>query len=1145
MYTFLRHPLGWLLKSTEYLAAREIRRWFRTNPHMREIGYSGARRLLMRLSDVPLGTSLTLLVLQGATMGAVLYFHFRINVPVDGTAPEQIKELSNHLSMLLQVQATVAALTFPMVIALVTFLFGTKDSGGGRRHMVYLADSCAMLIGVSSMFLVLVMLVEDRAIWGFSPNTLSWLLTLDYIWCAINVTGTIYFLRQSLRFVDPSTRAGIISKYMFSVVWPGQARALYKAFSLLASNQDKEMAPDGIDQFFFGGMWAEFGKVAVTRTFARNHYLADVNFRTLNLAIWLWKLKLGPQETKKARKSWSSASQDPKLVFPLAYGTPFTGKVTLCKVIGEVHPGFVSRLLIWLSFCFTRKAPALDPLVVDSVITEMEAEAIDLVNAHRRRQFEDKCDEIVEFLGELFLSSEYEGDNGEKGNFALLPRNMVWGMPIYQRWIWSFIEIADAVIPSLKESPEYFRHLAHVPQRLLYWTRYLSQSDFARDSISLGLSLFMRLEMWWARTIEEQGVADHGMCKPDVLRPPFFATQAELLREFIGAFEGIRNYILDDPNEMKMEEWPKATMHTRLHVTHLSQVVQMLSYAVNLGDRKGAEAAGDMLQRWSNPIKLRQVGAYYSPDRTWRYAFLDVTGQPLEDVKKQADIADEYDEYQGNRIGAFIANALENTWADYQAVVIYTLLRWSMDCSCESSLPADIARKLMYGTAISPNAGTPAGSLRGIKDRGELLAAILRQQRRDRLGDINNKTTYNDHLGGVFDEIHRINEERMVSGRTYGGWGSRDLDTTLDVQALWLAIFPGNWEPAKQMQKYVESLVAEDNDHAENLKRFFTQMLERVNSPEFDKQEKVFNCIRDLDGSDEFRKAREEVRAGLEAIVKLFSERLTAAVVEAEIDPKRLQAIESFASNLAFATDTGEAPLQFFQKVAYSPSVDHTFLFRILNMDRGGLVTPLRAPLAGNEQEWYEMTTRDAVSGSIMREVITKTDFQVVDTATPQTYWEELKRLAQTIRDRKLTPILLLENQNSPKWVWDWAFEHRYGRAWVPSDLRAAVDRPHEQQHGYRFTLNEVPAYQVPMPPGASILLPREYFKSITFREYGQKRYVSVETEPADNVATRVNLLLRWGHDIELNADLKGLVTKLTYSTNEQEQVETYPSIDV
>lgn len=1099
---------------------------------MREIGLPIWKRVMLRLGAAPVWTGIGIGAVQAIVMIAVFIWVIpMIGVPEDGKAPERIKILLDHMTTLLTVQTLIATLTFPMGIALVAFLFGTKDSGGGRRHMLYLADSGAMLVGTSSMLLVLVMVVEDRFFWDANLIALEWLLTLDYVWGAFNVVGTIYFLKRSYMFVDAEQRSIIIRNYMLSLVWPGQAYKLYKAFTLLASSSDKELVPDGINQFYFGGMWSEYGKVAVARTFGSKRYLADVNFRTLNLAIWLWTPTLG---FPRAKKPANSLNSEPKLVFPLAYGVAYTGETPLCKVVGTVHPGFLSRLLIRLSFKFSSKEPELRPLEIDAIFDGMKSEALDQLTDHHRHQFEELCDEIVNLLGELLTASEYTGEGGEKGNFALLPRNMFMGIPIYQRWFRVFLEFADDIVPTMKESADYFRHLAaYVPQRLLYWTRDLSQINFAREAIQLSLSIFMRLELWWARTVEEQGIADHGPCRRATLLPPYYGQQTEMLQDFISAFESMRRHVLDGPDDMEVDKWPRAVMHTTLHITHLEQLVQMLSYAVNLGDHRGAYSAADMLQRWAQPLRIKQSGSYFAPHRAWRYSFLDVTNRPLEEIKKEAKIADEYEEYQGNRAAVFVANALQNTWADYQCVVVYTLLRWSVACECDQSLSADIARDLINGKVVSPQSGTIMGSVRGVQSREELLAAIVRQQQRVK-GQIDR--AYSDHLGHVYDEIHRVNEAGMISGRVYGGWGSRDLDSVLDIQALWLMILAGHWDPARVLKDYIAGLVADDNDHARNLERFFTQMLERVNRPDFDQLEKVFNCIRKVTGPEQFLQARGEIRIGLEALVKQFGELLTTAVIEAEIDEQRLASIASFASRSGFSEKTGLAPLPFFHRIAYSREVEHEFIFTLQNMDRGEFVAPLRSQLAGNEEDWFDVTTRDTVAVSIMREVMRKTTFQVVDAATPQVYWQEFKRVTEAIREKKLTPILLLENRVVPKWVWDWALTYRVDKSWVPDDLRVTKDPQRDEEKGYETSFNDVPAYQVPLPTGSSVILPLEYFQSIVFRIYEDDRYVTAATEPVEGNPTKVNLVLKWGHDIELDSDCQQFATRLVYGAKIAEE---------
>ena len=1120
----LRHPLGWLLNSVQYRAAREVAIWLKSNAYQREHRYNRLHAILLWLGNLPLFGATTFGIIEIVVVILAVNLHWRM--PQWGLGEiDSYSGILSHFMAIWTVQATVAVLTFPIVVSLVTFLIGTKESGG-RRQQVYMSDSCAMLIAISSLALVLAMGIQDLFLLKRDRQILQWMLFPDDIWFLFNLAGTIYFLYRSFLFVLPASRRRIVMRHAVTVMWPQEAFHLNKNFALMASSGDKELMPHGNNIIYFGSLWNSLGELAVWRQFPTRRFLNDVYLRPIDWAVALWRRNSGNSSGADKRER-AFREPEPRLSFPVSFDIGYTGKTQLCRAIGSKKPGFLARLLILLSFKFARQSPEEEHESVEKYVAEMQSDILDALNARHYQQFEERYEALIDFLGNILHGSEYTGDGGQKGNFALVPwsTSMIGG-PLYRRWFRAHIQIAEACIPTLKDNPDYFQFMCYVPTRLLYRTRNLAHVDFAKDVISLGLTVFLQLGAWWTRTVEEQGVVEHGRCNPANLRPPYYSRYAETLNDFIGAYEGLRNYQLLIRDDAPQEDWSAVQNTIQLNTTHLEQILLMMSSAVGRGDTSGAHAAVDMLQRWADQMHQHMRGTEFSMYRGWLITVNDVTRKSREELETVAASADRFQEYKGHESTVAIAIALHNLWTDSLCVAVYTLLQWGVGCKCTDSVPAKLAGYLVRGQPIT-NSGTPSGPLTGVRNRTELLQAIIRQQSSESWsGD----ATYNGLLSGFYEQIQRINDPPMVSGRPYSSFGARDLNSTRDGQLLFLMMLSGNaWHPEVEFQEYVSGLVAADNEIARSLHTYFKSLVERVGSSDFDKYKDVFNCTRNTLNAVDFGSIRDELKVALERFTKLFDQNLDAAVIDAEIDPERLATVASYAASDGFSKKDGVAPLTLFKEVGYSESVSHEFTLTINGVEKGEFVRPLRKQLAANEKEWYAQSIRERVSVSIMQEVVRRLQFKLVDASAPELYWAEFKRTVSELRDQRLTPMLLLENRVVPRWVWDWALVHRVNEVYVPEDLRVVKDPSHREEAGYEVTFNDVPVYQVPLPSGSSIILPAEIFDKITLRTYAGHGCIKPGWQPVSDKPTKIDLILKWGHDIEFDTNLRGLATRLMY----------------
>jgi hypothetical protein len=238
-------------------------------------------------------------------------------------------------------------------------------------------------------------------------------------------------------------------------------------------------------------------------------------------------------------------------------------------------------------------------------------------------------------------------------------------------------------------------------------------------------------------------------------------------------------------------------------------------------------------------------------------------------------------------------------------------------------------------------------------------------------------------------------------------------------------------------------------------------------------------------------------------------------LAQAKIDDTRLFALAKAASRLAFDKQTGGVPVCLFKHLE---TLGEKYEEHGVNLkyERGALTKPLMTQLAADEEEWFADSMKMQVSRYVMFRVIQQAMILTVDAASPEKYWEQVKKAAASVEGEGFEPILLLENRTRPSWVWDWGWfagqEDRHKR---PNDLRITRRESHTTCDEYVGHFNEIAVYQAPISVGSSVLFPRQILKCIFFTKFenGYSVNVSWERHADPNF---VNLKLAWAQRIEL-----------------------------
>ena len=176
------------------------------------------------------------------------------------------------------------------------------------------------------------------------------------------------------------------------------------------------------------------------------------------------------------------------------------------------------------------------------------------------------------------------------------------------------------------------------------------------------------LNLWWSKTVEEQGLLDHGPCNPGTLNVPAFTAYESAIKVFIGAWESLKHYSFP-PTRDKVLDWISYGEITELYSEHLNDTLIMLFDSLWLGNKEGAEWLCDSLIKWWHSISYRFDNVHCIRDK--RKLTLSLLRKPWEEARDVIDILPACSDKTGAP-KALWAECVHNYWIDLCCISIYT-----------------------------------------------------------------------------------------------------------------------------------------------------------------------------------------------------------------------------------------------------------------------------------------------------------------------------------------------------------------------------------------------------------------------------------------------------------------------------------------
>ena len=839
--------LGRLLNTLSYRLGCELREWHKSNQTAREYAWPWYQKALIAAGKnpvcIPFGLFLAVLFLSAVTWGCHAYYAPEIFIPLSSAL-----RLEQRFFTLWTVQATIAAMIYPIVIGFVALLLQRRHSAKASLQ-IYLHDSAAILSGLSALFLVLALGVQCFFIDMVGEQLLAIWLIFDDLWFLVNVIGVIRFLTRTFDYLRPEQRAKIQRAYAINHIWPEEIRRnleynfFHRAIDLgwLPGPSFGDDGSNSNTAILIHSIGRDKGEIQVREKKKDKWFVRDVRLLLLSLAIKSWQRREEklPLSQKDQPDAFAGLHHSRLLVFPYAPGEQFEAKYGLCRTEGGSGLTWCERWLVRRSYVLARKEKKTASLSINDILNELIAEAQVDMEAGEEVAFKEALDKLEDMHVALIHAGDIvtNADTGQRDNYAnLAERDHVFDARLHDLWAREYSRLTESAIERLSVNDTYFRYLVHVPGRLINRLKEVHPKTIPGHFLRLSRSFHYRLNRWWSRTGEEQGLLVHTPCKPATLRAPAVTVYDNTIKEYLGAWESLKNdrFLPTDNEALNWEQYREVG---ELYTGHLNSTLFMLFDSLILGNRGGAEWLCDSLIKWWNTIRYRfDEPRYYIRDES--KPTLELTEKPWGTVRNMTDLSMP-GVTEDTAQKALWTACIHNYWIDLCCVSLYAMIQLGKTCERESSLPAQLAGNLSKGKALRPG-GETVGSHWPIQTLEELMIAIIRQY----CLDGGYRRGYRARLDSVVEGIFSQGEPAMVPGRVYSGSGEEDLDALCDGQlVLMCLLIKEDWTPSERFMEKVQKWVVYGAYGPRNFVTHLERWRARLNDARFREYGQLFLCV--------------------------------------------------------------------------------------------------------------------------------------------------------------------------------------------------------------------------------------------------------------------------------------------------------------
>lgn len=673
-----------------------------------------------------------------------------------------------------------------VAVGIVTFIVQENEGVGATANIrLYYSEGFAYELTQSGVALLLVLIAQlfwplHPALhligWGTNDLVFEVVLTLIHsAWLALNVCLFLYFIITSLNFLDPTARAVMRKRYTASVGIPGDLTdTLFDHFyrnsrdELLSSLDSAREPTIGFHRLH---LIADDPTAEVVKEVKKPAILHDLRLRLLAPVIRSW--------IRRSRSNGRGESL-PSLVFPGETGGEDDEKVELVLRDGGAQFRFWDRVLVGLSFDFRDATPKGAPITTPTEF--LESLVSSLVSAIERGSFNgfrEKLSEVIEYHRFALAALNTVNANGEPMSFAEF--GGFWERPD-QKWVREYRRAFAAAAQKLDVDPQFSAWLSNSATSLFPRNGSSYSANVLTAIVDLGPHQVVMLEAW----VTKHTLQTYDPLAGENLRlaPNDQAAYDHILLQFVGAWESFEQTILISfrlrrlRNEQNSPQWLIFRKAWPVLQAHIRATAFFVASAVWNEDEAGSARFIDMLVRWLNPFY-----DFLRDDYDYRNRFLLTPDLLKAEWTLVRPVVARLYRYErdaepaaSTSFGLILRGAYEDVLTVAAALVLswFALERQATDIAARCAVLLLRRQRLDEGNDLTAASGQHRTVFRIVFD------FLLRQALRTRFDE-----SYGSSLDSLVQLLSGVASKRMVTGRSYSGWGTEDVAS---LRATLLAI---------------------------------------------------------------------------------------------------------------------------------------------------------------------------------------------------------------------------------------------------------------------------------------------------------------------------------------------------------------------
>ena len=975
-----------------------------------------------------------------------------------------VRPILDFQSSLFGAQVTFLGLIFPLVIAFIGVLLQGKSSNKSM-WLVYRHNSGFMLVGFSAITFTAFFVTSRMLEPWLTHQDMTAVAVSTITWFFINLFLSGWFLWKTVQFLELEHRMEMIVKYAISEVIVTDIKKRLLAHHCMAASSTG-LLPKSKEGFFKVESYCvkKFAN-QILNEYSEPRSVGNIWYRLLRLGTWFW--------TIQDCFSKNNSNEVPELCFPIEANGYKSKQIVLAR--SNISFCFLTKFLIRQSIRLSKNSEksALD---VNQMVAALFGQVEDALKENNTRLFDAAKKDLEHFHKEIELSMHFINDKGKPDNWILLSEGTWLGRNFLDVFVGESIGIAKTITRRIPEDANFYESWCYLYPRL-YSDHYKDRPKKIVDAYIDGHYFI------WGSLMSWMG----GHHSNDLLANQ---QRDRAIKHFVGSWEHWHYLINKDFSSASQVSFESA-------IRHLNNTSRMIIYATKYENWYASRWATDVFVYWFELFSNTNLDyRYYS----WHHELITSDILKLDanhKLKIAITVPDDFEESTAATI------ALRNYWTDIRCHTTAYLMgnpQYKVIAHYKEYVEA-----ILSGKRLESTNGLKSAHNRPLTNSKDLLGIYLRQN-----GCWEKQQEYNSILERHVEELARIEEPEWVSGRGYLSVGTKqNLYLPKFFKTVGVGLTKAEFMLDTRWSNFLKSDAISQGELENTISKL--QKLTSIDDTLLDTICYQFDIEREV-----AEQRRNLFINSVNAIIADLKVEIASQIINASLDQNRLESFGVAASSSTFTLSEGPIPISLFQDIDYLDDFPATLVRTDLdNCPKSEVSEGLEVNRAINEEEF--------LNGIIQQRSVIEVFHQLINNLTwqPTQHYDSIELVSKVVENSKLikseglTPIMF---------VGPWSVYQLIERAMLPYSRekeKFPFDISTESGKGdtYVCHLNDIEIHQLPFRKADfSVLLPKEAFKKIKVKRFGDGRYVDAIFTTKNVTDLTGTLTLSFGIECEFQA---------------------------